>query len=86
MSTDELVGVVMAAGESSRFGTAKQLLPFGDTTLLGHVVRNANRSTLDRYDTSRNHSRRWCSMESCGNRAKAKRHYRRMSEPINNQG
>lgn len=29
------------------------------------------------YDTSRNHSRRWCSMESCGNRAKAKRHYQR---------
>lgn len=27
------------------------------------------------YDTSRNHSRRWCSMESCGNRAKARRHY-----------
>jgi predicted RNA-binding Zn ribbon-like protein len=29
------------------------------------------------YDTSRNHSRRWCSMESCGNRAKALRHYER---------
>jgi predicted RNA-binding Zn ribbon-like protein len=29
------------------------------------------------YDTSRNHSRRWCSMEDCGNRAKAKRHYQR---------
>jgi predicted RNA-binding Zn ribbon-like protein len=29
------------------------------------------------YDTSRNHSRRWCSMESCGNRAKARRHYGR---------
>jgi predicted RNA-binding Zn ribbon-like protein len=29
------------------------------------------------YDTSRNHSRRWCSMESCGNRAKAQRHYKR---------
>ena len=28
-------------------------------------------------DTSRNKSRRWCSMESCGNRAKAKRHYQR---------
>ena len=27
------------------------------------------------YDTSRNRSRRWCSMESCGNRAKAMRHY-----------
>jgi predicted RNA-binding Zn ribbon-like protein len=28
-------------------------------------------------DTSRNRSRRWCSMESCGNRAKAQRHYDR---------
>ena len=28
-------------------------------------------------DTSRNHSRQWCSMDSCGNRAKAQRHYRR---------
>jgi predicted RNA-binding Zn ribbon-like protein len=27
------------------------------------------------YDTSRNRSRRWCSMESCGNRAKAQRYY-----------
>lgn len=28
-------------------------------------------------DTSRNRSRRWCSMEDCGNRAKARRYYRR---------
>jgi predicted RNA-binding Zn ribbon-like protein len=28
-------------------------------------------------DFSRNHSRRWCSMESCGNRAKARRFYQR---------
>jgi predicted RNA-binding Zn ribbon-like protein len=27
------------------------------------------------YDASRNHLRRWCSMEICGNRAKARRHY-----------
>lgn len=29
------------------------------------------------YDRSRNRSRRWCSMDSCGNRAKAKQHYER---------
>ncbi len=29
-------------------------------------------------DQTRNHSRRWCSMESCGNRAKARRHYSRL--------
>lgn len=28
-------------------------------------------------DTSKNHSRRWCSMADCGNRAKARRHYHR---------
>lgn len=26
-------------------------------------------------DISKNHTRRWCSMKSCGNRAKARRHY-----------
>ncbi len=26
-------------------------------------------------DTSKNHSRRWCDMKSCGNRAKARRYY-----------
>ena len=30
-------------------------------------------------DTSRNGSRRWCDMSTCGNRAKARRHYRRAS-------
>lgn len=29
------------------------------------------------YDTSRNGTRRWCSMDVCGNRAKAGRHYAR---------
>lgn len=28
-------------------------------------------------DTSKNHSRRWCDMQTCGNRAKARRHYKR---------
>ena len=43
-----IVGVVLGAGRSSRFGTPKQLLPFGDTTMLGQVVRNANAASLDR--------------------------------------
>jgi predicted RNA-binding Zn ribbon-like protein len=29
------------------------------------------------FDASKNRSRRWCAMEDCGNRAKARRHYRR---------
>lgn len=31
-------------------------------------------------DSSRNRSRRWCDMASCGNRAKARRHYQRRHE------
>jgi predicted RNA-binding Zn ribbon-like protein len=33
-------------------------------------------------DMSRNRSRRWCSMEACGNRAKAQRHYQRQKEDL----
>jgi predicted RNA-binding Zn ribbon-like protein len=32
------------------------------------------------YDSSKNHSRRWCDMDDCGNRAKARRHYARKKE------
>jgi predicted RNA-binding Zn ribbon-like protein len=32
------------------------------------------------YDTSRNGTRRWCSMATCGNRAKASRHYARSKD------
>ncbi len=30
------------------------------------------------YDTSKNHTRRWCSMSTCGNRMKARMHYERV--------
>jgi len=33
-------------------------------------------------DTSRNHTRRWCSIEECGNRAKAHRHYERKRSSV----
>jgi predicted RNA-binding Zn ribbon-like protein len=32
------------------------------------------------FDTSRNGTRRWCSMAACGNRAKASRHYARTKD------
>ena len=32
------------------------------------------------YDTSRNHSRQWCSMQVCGNRAKARAHRERSAQ------
>jgi predicted RNA-binding Zn ribbon-like protein len=31
-------------------------------------------------DTSKNRTRQWCSMQSCGNRAKARRHYQRLRD------
>jgi len=40
--------VVLAAGESRRMGTQKLLLPFGDTTVAGAVVRAARASRAGR--------------------------------------
>jgi molybdenum cofactor cytidylyltransferase len=42
-----VAGVVLGAGLSERMGRPKQLLPYGDTTLLGAVVANAEASRLD---------------------------------------
>ena len=36
--TDTVCGLVLGAGGSKRLGRPKQLLPYGDATLLGHVV------------------------------------------------
>jgi predicted RNA-binding Zn ribbon-like protein len=35
------------------------------------------------YDTSKNHKRRWCSMNACGNRAKAAAFYQRQRKKSN---
>jgi molybdenum cofactor cytidylyltransferase len=40
-------GLVLAAGGSSRLGQPKQLLPFGDATLLDHVLDNARACGFD---------------------------------------
>jgi predicted RNA-binding Zn ribbon-like protein len=32
------------------------------------------------YDETKNHARRWCSMRTCGNRAKAAAHYQRLHD------
>jgi molybdenum cofactor cytidylyltransferase len=40
-------GLVLAAGGSSRLGQPKQLLPFGATTLLGHVLGVARACPFD---------------------------------------
>ena len=38
-------GLILGAGASQRLGPPKQLLPFHDTTMLGWVVRQAQRAT-----------------------------------------
>ncbi len=42
-----VAGVILAAGSSSRIGEVKQLLAFGQTTLLGKVIENASGAPLD---------------------------------------
>src|SRR3954454_18210437 len=42
-----IAGLVLAAGGSSRLGRPKQLLPYGDGTLLGHVVAIARACAFD---------------------------------------
>jgi predicted RNA-binding Zn ribbon-like protein len=50
-------------------------------TRLGKLKRCANDQCKWLFvDDSKNGSRRWCSMSSCGNRAKAHRHYYRKSD------
>jgi predicted RNA-binding Zn ribbon-like protein len=54
---------------------AAALLTEGD---LGRVKECGNDDCSWLFvDMSKNHSRRWCDMKDCGNRAKARRHYHR---------
>lgn len=55
--------------------SAVQLLVGEDISLARHC--NGDGCDWLFIDTTRNHSRRWCSMSGCGNRAKAKRHYQK---------
>jgi len=50
-------------------------------TFPGRIRRCANPvCVLYFLDATKNGTRRWCSMKTCGNRAKASRHYRRVKQ------
>jgi predicted RNA-binding Zn ribbon-like protein len=55
--------------------SAAWLLEHGDSSLVRRCEGIG--CVLLFYDTTRNKSRRWCSMEGCGSRAKAAAYYRR---------
>ena len=44
---DKIGIIILAAGDSSRLGRPKQLLPFGGKTLLAHIVDEALEATLE---------------------------------------
>ena len=57
---------------------ADTAVDFLTSTNLSYVKRCGNGECIRYFlDTSKNHSRRWCSMEGCGNRMKARAHYAR---------
>lgn len=43
-----IVAIILAAGNSSRMGEAKQLLPWSQTTLLGNAIEVANNANIDK--------------------------------------
>lgn len=55
--------------------SAADLLTSGDLARVG--ICGAEGCGWLFLDTSRNHGRRWCKMESCGNRDKVRRHYQK---------
>lgn len=61
--------------------TASDMLCHADLSLI-HRCENPN-CILYFYDTTKNHTRRWCSMSGCGNRAKAAAHYQRKRQTHN---
>jgi len=42
-----IAAIILAAGQATRFGQCKQLMPLGDKPLLAHVLDSVNRSRID---------------------------------------
>jgi len=67
--------------QSLEFYRGPVLKAAADLLLAGELSRLKRCGTPDCQwlflDTSKNNSRRWCDMQSCGNRAKAKRYYQK---------
>lgn len=59
--------------------SACDLLCYSDISLIKKCENAA--CVLFFYDSTKNHSRRWCSMSVCGNRMKVAAHYRRLRTP-----
>ena len=55
MTVGRVAGVVLAAGRSARLGTPKQLLPYGDTTVLGATVAVARSCGFDQLIVTLGH-------------------------------
>ena len=58
-----VTGLVLGAGGSRRFGRPKQLLPYGDRTLLDHVLTTARACRFDQLDRRRSAAPRTASRE-----------------------
>lgn len=62
--------------------SAADLLCYGESSLLKQC--ESKECVLYFYDTTKNHRRRWCSMATCGNRAKAAAFYQRQKNKFSN--
>jgi predicted RNA-binding Zn ribbon-like protein len=61
-----------------RWRLLQSVLEFLRDGQVARLKRCSNHECIQYYfDTSKNNTRRWCRMEVCGNREKAKRHYRK---------
>ncbi|MBI3650844.1 MAG: CGNR zinc finger domain-containing protein [Acidobacteria bacterium] len=69
-SLDEPLHLILPIAEA-----ACDLIGYGDLSLIKQCENPP--CVLFFYDTSKNHARRWCSMNLCGNRAKAAAHYQK---------